>query len=250
MKAFLAAALAFGALVLATPVAAYLLRHQLVDRGAGGLLAVLGLGVVLLALCGVCLALFARAARRAIASPVPPAAAHAASSAALMTAFAFDADDLDANRQGRLSARQRVNLRATNQAMVIMGTVMVGVTYLFLAAMPLLMSDRATTSADGTIGLIIGTAIITVLLLGSFARGYWQMRGQVHGWVRVADGVAAPAVMGGDTAATQAVRTSRVGTLAVPLVAAGQETALMAGRRYRVYYLPGPLPRVLSVDEA
>jgi hypothetical protein len=167
-----------------------------------------------------------------------------------MTAFAFDADDLDANRQGRLSARQRVNLRATNQAMVIMGTVMVGVTYLFLAFMPSLMGDGATSSADGTVGLIIGTGIITLLLLGSFVHGYWQMRGQVHGWVRVADGVAAPAAMGGDTAAMQAVRTSRVGTLAVPLVSSEQETALMAGRRYRVYYLPGPVPRVLSVEEA
>jgi len=249
MRAFLAAALAFGGLVLATPVAAYLLRDRLAGGGPAGLLTVLAIGVVLLGLCGGCLALFGRAARHAIQPPAPPAA-HAASTAALMTAFAFDADDLDANRQGRLSARQRVNLRASNQAMVIMGAVMVGVTYLFLAFMPSLMNDRATTTTDGTIALVIGTGLITLLLLASFAHGYWQMRGQVHGWVRVSDGVAAPAVLGGDSAATQAVRTSRVGRLAVPLVSAEQEAALVSGVRYRVYYLPGPLPRVLSVDEA
>jgi hypothetical protein len=72
MKTFLAAALAFGALVLATPVVAYLLRHQLAGRGAGGLLTLLGVGLVMLGLCGVCLALFARAARHALQPPGSP----------------------------------------------------------------------------------------------------------------------------------------------------------------------------------
>jgi MFS family permease len=247
MKAFLAAALAFGGLVLATPVAAYLLRAQLNDRGLVSVLTFLGLGGVLLALCVVCLALFGRAARVAFRLPVEPTDQPPAM-AALMTAFAFDADDLEANRQRRLSSRQRVNLRASNQAMVIMGTVMIGVTYLFLAFMPWMMGDTAASGDDGQIGLVIGGVLITLLLLVSVVRGYWQMRGQVHGWVREADGVAAPPVMGGDSAATRSVRTSRVGPLAVPLVSGEQARALQPGVRYRVYYLPGPLPRVLSVD--
>ena len=131
-----------------------------------------------------------------------------------------------------------------------MGTVMVGVTYLFMAFMPWLMTDTAAPGTDGQIGLIIGGVLITLLLLVSVIRGYWQMRGQVHGLVRAADGVAAPPVMGGDSAMTRSVRTSRVGTLAVPLVSAEQAAALVPGGRYRVFYLPGPLPRVLSVDHA
>jgi hypothetical protein len=247
MKAFLAAALAFGGLVLATPVAAYLLRAQLNERGLISLLVFLGLGVVLLASCVVCLALFGRAARVAIRPPAAPAGQPPAV-AALMTAFSFDADDLEANRRGRLSSRQRVNLRASNQAMVIMGTVMIGVTYLFLAFMPWMMGDTAASGDDGKIGLVIGGVLITLLLLVSVVRGYWQMRGQVHGWVREAEGVAASPVVGGDSAVTRLVRTARVGTLAVPLVSADHARALQPGVRYRVYYLPGPLPRVLSVD--
>lgn len=127
MKAFLAAALAFGGLVLATPVAAYLLRAQLNNRGLVSLVTFAGVGAVLLALCGASLALFGRAARVALRPPEDPVDQPSAT-AALMSAFAFDAHDLEANRQGRLSPRQRLNLRATNQAMVIVGTVMIGVT--------------------------------------------------------------------------------------------------------------------------
>lgn len=249
MKAFLAAALAFGGLVLATPVAAYLMRARLNEGGMAGLFVFVGIGVVLLALCAVCLALFGRAARVALRPPGDPAGQPSAM-AALMTAFAFDATDLEANRQGCLSSRQRLNLRATNQAMVIMGTVMVGVTYLFMAFMPWLMTDAAAPGTDGQVGVIIAAVLVTLLLLVSFIRGYWQMRGQIHGWVGAADGVAAPPVMDGDSAMTRSVRTSRVGMLAVPLVSSEQAAALVHGARYRVYYLPGPLPRVLSVDHA
>lgn len=246
VTSMLAAALAFGGLVVATPIAAYLLRDSLSGGGPAAVVTFLTLGLVLLALCVACLALFGCAARRLVRPPAAPAGTD--TTVILMTAFAFDADDLDANRQGRLSARQRLNLRATNQVMIIMGTVMVGVTYLFLAFMPWLMNGSGSSSSADHLGYVVGVGLITALLSGSMLRGYWQMRGQVHGWVAVAHGAAEPPTRGTDPA-TRALLTARVGSLAVPLVSAEQASALVTGRLYRVYYLPGPLPRVLSVDE-
>lgn len=254
-RSFLVAALAFGALVFLTPGVAWLFRAPINRGGALGLVTLAAVAVLLLALSAGCLALFMRGHHRAL---VPPDLSRVATvvpdaERALMVAFGFDPDDLGANRAGRLSPRQHANLGASRVMMAIMATVMLGVTYLSLALMPVAMGtglvSGSTTRAADAAGYLVGVGIINALIGGSLVYGYRQMRDQLHGRMSVAEGPAGePSYDVEGPAATRSILTSRVGAVLVPLTTDAQVEALRTGVRYRIFHLAGPLARVLSIE--
>lgn len=167
-----------------------------------------------------------------------------------MLAFGFDPDDLQANRTGMLSARQRANLRVGRNAMVAMGTTMIGVTYLSLAFMPVALDASGTgVFSPDSAGLWIGVGIINALVGGSFLYTYRLVRDQVHQRLSVTEGPAGPPGHDGDGhPASRSIRTVRIGAVAVPVLNAEQVEAVRAGRAYRVSYIRAPIAIVLSID--
>jgi hypothetical protein len=253
----IAAAMTFGALILATPFLAIAFRDQLRGGGFGSLLLLLALMGLLLALSLGCLVLFLRAYRRAIVPPNHSAieAFVAEPQRTIMRAFAFDPDDLAANRAGRLSERQRINVRSVRSIMLIIGAVMMGVTVLSMTWIPRLIgggeSGPAATGSLGRMGVWLPFGVVGLLVGGAFARGYWSLRDQFHGRLSVAEGEAALVQQqaGSATAAGAAgARTMQIGGVRLPMFDRAQRAALKAGVRYRVYYLRGPAPRVMAVE--
>lgn len=243
--------MAFGALVVLTPVAALILREPLNRGGIVGLLTLYGLGAVLLALSIGCLALFLRGFAQAT---IPPDHGHldiaTIDEQALMRAFDFDPEDLRANRAGELSARQRANLRAGRTAMLIVGATMLGVTYLSITAVPALMQWVTPGPAPGAMngtGTWIVLAIITILVGSSFLYGYRQVRHQLHLQLSFAEGRAGEGPAG-TTVPPHSPRSVPVGDVAVPILRRSQAAALRAGQWYRVCYVRAPIPIVLSID--
>jgi len=250
----LGAALAFGMLVLATPFIAYLFRTPINNGGVLGLLTLFGLSAVLLLLSIGSLMLFLRGHARALTPPRHDDldASVPSDQRALMLAFAFDAEDLCANRAGGLSARQRANLRAGRHGMFAMGATMLGVTYLGLATMPVLLGagdGRTSILSSDAAGMWIGAGVITAIIGVSFLYTYRHVRDQVHDRMSIAEGVAGPPGHDGDGhPASRSVRTVPIGGVAVPVLEAAQAEALREGRRYRVCYVRAPLAIVLSID--
>lgn len=249
-RAFLVAALAFASLVVAMPALAYLFRDPINGGGWLSLVTLVSLSLGSLVLSAGCLALFARGHRRAMR---PPDHARGWDSSTddqrrLMKAFGFDADDLDANRAGRLSERQRANLRAHRQMMGIMLGLMLGVIYLSVGLIPVVLGPlpagaSATTSGDDA-GLIMGIGLINALVLLSCLYTYWLLRDQIHARLSVVEGVAGPAP------ATSRVPSLGIGPVAIPVIGAEQTSALAEGARYRVCFIRGPAPIVLSIEPA
>lgn len=249
-----AAAVTFGALILGTPFLALAFRDSLSGGGIKALVLLLALLGLLLALSIGCLALFLRAYRRAITPPDHSAIETfvAEPQRALMRAFAFDPDDLAANRAGRLSDRQRANVRAVRSVMLIIGGVMVGVTALSLTWLPAMIgggeSGPAAPGSLGAIGAWLPFSLVGLLVGGAFARSYWMLRDQIHGRLSAAEGEASPARRRAASGQMAGVRSMQVGDLRLPMFDEAQRATLEAGVRYRVYYLRGPAPRVMAID--
>lgn len=249
-----AAAVVFGALVLATPFIALPFRDQLQRGGLGSVFVLTGLTLFVFALSIGCLGLFLRASAGIFAKPDHSAIETFTSEPqqALMRAFDFDGDDLAANRDGRLSSRQRANLRAGRAVMLIIGAVMVGVTALSVTVMPLLIaggeSGPAAPGSLGRLGAWLPIGLIGLLVGGAFARAYWTHRDQLHGRLSVVEGEAGSTRRGAGPATMRGVGSVEVGGVAVPVLDPAQQAALRLGARYRVYYLRGPMPRVMAIE--
>ena len=250
----IAAASTFGALILATPFLALAFRDQLRGEGVLSLLLLLGLLGLLLALSLGCLWLFLRAYRRAITPPDHSAVDTfvAEPQRPLMRAFGFDPEDLAANRAGRLSERQRANVRAVRSVMLIIGGVMIGVTALNLTWLPTVIGGGecgpAATGALGPAGVWLPVGIIGRLVGGALARSYWMLRDQIHGRLSTAEGEARPAPRLAVSRRTAGVPCLQIGDLRLPLFDQAQRAALETGARYRIHYLRGPTPRVMAID--
>jgi len=182
---------------VATPFIAYLFRTPINNGGVLGLLTLFALSAVLLLLSVGSLMLFLRGHARALTpsrhddldARVP------SDQRALMLAFAFDAEDLRANRAGELSARQRANLRAGRHGMIAMGATMLGVTYLGLATLPVLLGAgdlRTSVLSSDAAGMWIGVGLIIAIIGVSFLYTCRHVRDQVHDRMSIAEGVAGP----------------------------------------------------------
>jgi hypothetical protein len=162
---------------------------------------------------------------------------------ALRRAFRFDGADLRANRAGRLSPRQEARLRAGHTgmrlALAVFALVMLGTVGIVAFA----NRDLAVGALGGDDRVAVGAIAAVVVAVVAF--GYWQSRGYMSAArsrrVEVATG-AATVVEGEEHV--------RIGPTRLRLAGEEQRGAFTPGIEYRVYYLAGTVPFVLSAEVA
>ncbi len=161
--------------------------------------------------------------------------------------FLFYSSDLLANRAGRLSERQQARQQAAGVSlrlgMTIFIVVMVGT--LGVIAFASLQSGTSPSLTDPemltTLG-IAGGVIGLVILLSFLFSGRSYLKAARETKIQVAEGEAQPGKIKVDAAHFEI----KLGQTKIRLVTPEQLEAFEMGTAYRVYYLPGPIPTVLS----
>jgi hypothetical protein len=165
----------------------------------------------------------------------------------LRETFLFYSSDLLANRAGQLSERQQARQQAAGVSlrlgMTIFIVIMVGT--LGVIAFASLQSGTATSLTDpellNTLG--IASAVIGLIILLSYLfSGRNYMKAAKSSKIKVAEGEAQPGKIKADAAHFEI----KIGKSKIRLVTLGQFEAFEMGTAYRVYYLPGPIPTILS----
>ena len=176
----------------------------------------------------------------------------------LNTAFDFTDDDLVANRAGRLSPTQQAKMsKLRGQAQVanlVFGAIFVVILIVIaVVVLPGVLAPQPAGSSAVPPGII---ALVLVGVLGvivfSVFRSRRKLKG-VAGAVLTTEGEAktrSGLVEVGDGAGEAAVYRLTVGSVTFPLSSPDQLAPFVAGRRYRVYYVKGTLPVVVSAEEA
>jgi hypothetical protein len=163
---------------------------------------------------------------------------------ALRKAFGFEPADLAANRAGRLSARQTAVLRAGHGAMrlsfAVFALVMLG-----SAALVAVMAGgerRPGTSQAVPAGTALAVALVVIALGWGLSRRYLAAAAG-----RRLDVARGRAEIVATDAASHDVRL-RLGPTVLRFPSAAHLAPFQPGTEYRVYYLPGPMPLVLSAE--
>jgi len=164
----------------------------------------------------------------------------------LQATFFFSATDLNANRQGKLSSRQQARQRAvgTNMrlAMGVFILVMIG-----SLGVILLMNRPAGVTGDpngnGTTLLVMAAAVGIVILVGVLI-SLRYMTAAREKQISTAEGT----VKWGKIQAEQAIFELGIGTKKLRLLTEEQLVSFVEGEEYRVYYLNGRVPTILSAE--
>jgi hypothetical protein len=175
---------------------------------------------------------------------------------ALNTAFDFTDDDLVANRAGRLSPAQQARmskLRGRAQvANLVFGAVFVVILVVIaIIVLPGVLAPQPAGSSavpPGIIALVLA-GVLGVIVFSVF-RSRRKLQG-VAGAVLTTEGEAktrSGSVEVGDGAGEAAVYRLTVGSVTFPLSSADQLAPFLQGTRYRVYYVKGTLPVVVSAE--
>jgi hypothetical protein len=164
----------------------------------------------------------------------------------LRETFLFYSSDLLANRRGQLSARQQARQRAAGAsvrlASAIFILVMLGT--LGIIGYGLMKSTAVSGPADTLPTLLLAAGVIgMVILVGviTSARYTTSTRGKQIG---VAVGLA----QAGKARPDQANFPLKIGKTSLRLTTEEHLAAFQAGVEYRVYYLPGVVPVILSAE--
>lgn len=175
---------------------------------------------------------------------------------ALHTEFQFTDEDLVANRAGRLSPTQQARMtKKRGQAQVVnlvFGAIfLVILVVIAIIVLPGLLAPQPAGSSAVSPGII---ALVLVVVLGiivlSVLRSRRKLQG-VAGAVLTTEGEAktrSGMVEVGDGAGAAAVYRLTVGSVTFPLSSAAQLSPFTKGQRYRVYYVRGTLPIVVSAE--
>jgi hypothetical protein len=164
----------------------------------------------------------------------------------LRQTFFFSASDLRANRSGQFSPRQQARLQASGASiglslivftLVMLGTIGVSVVIsLASGATPDLTNNESRTTIlvlAGVIGLVI-------------VYGYFSSRKHIAATraktFKVAEGVAQVGKIRADAAHFEI----KIGRNRLRLPAQEQFDAFEPGTAYRIYFVPGPIPTILS----
>jgi hypothetical protein len=164
----------------------------------------------------------------------------------LRAAFVFQPADLRANRSGQISQRQAARLRAGSIGMrlgmavfvlVMLGTV--GIIALSTAQMGDAAGSSDTLVTVGTIGAV---ALVVIVIGWLASRGH--MAAARSRQINVAKG---PAAIVAQNASQNNIKI-KIGTTTLRLSTLEQLLAFQPGAEYRVYYLAGPVPPILSAE--
>ncbi len=165
----------------------------------------------------------------------------------LRKTFLFYSRDLLANRAGRLSERQQARQQAAGVSlrlgMTVFIIIMLGT--LGVIAFASLQSGTSQSLTDPemltTLGIAGGVIGMIILLSYLFSgRNYIQAAKATQ--VKVAEGEAQRGKIKEDSAHFEL----KLGKTKIRLVMLEQLDAFEVGTAYRVYYLPGPIPTILS----
>jgi hypothetical protein len=161
----------------------------------------------------------------------------------LRAAFVFQPADLRANRSGQISQRQAARLRAggigMRLGMAVFALVMLGTVGIIALSTAQMGGGSDTLVTVGTVGAVA----LVVMVIGWLAsRGY--MAAARSRQINVAKGPAAIVAQSAD----QNNIKIKIGTTALRLSTLEQLLAFQPGAEYRVYYLAGPAPTILSAE--
>jgi hypothetical protein len=164
----------------------------------------------------------------------------------LRAAFVFQPADLRANRSGQISQRQAARLRAgrvgMRLGMAVFVVVMLGTVGIIALSSMQMGSAAGSSDMLMTVG-ILGAVVLAVIVIGWLSsRGY--MAAARSQQINVAAG---PAAIVAQNVAQNNIKV-KIGATTLRLLTLEQLSAFQTGTEYRVYYLAGPVPTILSAE--
>jgi len=166
----------------------------------------------------------------------------------LQMTFLFQPADLRANRNGRLTPRQQARLHhagvSMRMAMAVFVIVMLGT-----AAIAILASWRsgafagASSQANFTTYAILAAVVFAVIVIGFLASRKAMVSTSSRQFF-IATGTAAVGRVRPESANYEL----KIGATKLRLLTQEQLQAFQPGVEYRVFYLPGPAPTILSAE--
>jgi hypothetical protein len=164
----------------------------------------------------------------------------------LQAAFVFQPADLRANRSGQISQRQLARLRAGRTgmrlAMAVFVLVMLGTLGIIALSTMQIGGPAGSNDTTMTVG-ILGAVVLVVIVIGWLSsRGY--MAAARSRQISVAKGTAS---IVSQNAAQNSIKI-KIGATTLRLLTLEQLSAFQPGAEYRVYYLAGPVPTILSAE--
>lgn len=164
----------------------------------------------------------------------------------LQAAFLFSAEEVLANRQGKFSERQQARQRAAGTNLWLAAGVFVLVMLGSLGVILIMnLPSGATTNLqeENTALVVVAAVIVLVIMVGLGLSLRYMPIARVKR-VSVAEGKA----RWGRADADRANFELRIGTTKLRLLTVEQLGAFIEGEEYRVYFLKGPVPTILSAE--
>ncbi|HET9224430.1 MAG TPA: hypothetical protein VFO07_18095 [Roseiflexaceae bacterium] len=164
----------------------------------------------------------------------------------LRAAFVFQPADLRANRSGQISQRQAARLRAGSigmrLGMAMFVVVMLGTLGIVALSTMQMGGPPGTNDTAMTTG-IFGAVVLVVIVIGWLSSRKYMAAAHSR-QINVAKG---PAAIVAQNPAQNDIKI-KIGATTLRLLTMGQLSAFQPGAEYRVYYLAGPVPTILSAE--
>jgi hypothetical protein len=166
----------------------------------------------------------------------------------LQNAFLFHPADVRANRSGQLSPRQQARKRAGGKTMLLAMGIFVVVMLCTIGIVAFAAWQSGTFGGPDNRDMLISMAGIAVgvgmVILIGFLTSWRYMRTTLSKQISVAEGSAAF----GKVRAEAAHFEIKIGATNLRLLTEEQQTAFQPGIEYRVFFLAGPAPTILSAE--
>lgn len=168
--------------------------------------------------------------------------------AKLRETFHFNSRDLLANRAGKLSERQKarqsaagVSLKVGIAVFVIVMLGSLGIVFFFSSATG---ANEGASRFDTLVGGGVVVGVTALILIVSLFSSRKHLAATKEKQIQRAEGEASPGKVRADAAHFEV----KIGRTKIRLVTQGQLETFQMGESYRVYFLPGPIPTILSAE--
>lgn len=166
----------------------------------------------------------------------------------LRETFHFSGNDLLANRQGQLSPRQQARQQATGAGIklavaafmiVLLGTIGLIVVFSLGSGATQSLAER-----DSLISFAIAGVVIALIAVVSYFSSRKQIAATASKTIQIAEGELQHGKMRPDSGHFEI----KIGGHKIRLLTPTQLDAFQVGTPYRIYYLKGPVPTILSAE--
>lgn len=166
----------------------------------------------------------------------------------LRETFHFSSNDLLANRQGRLSPLQQARQQATGVGIKLGVAVFI---FVLLGSIGLIVAfsvdtgpTKSASNQDFLTNLIIASIVIGLIILVSYFSSRKHIATTQSKTIQIAEGEVQHGKMRPDSAHFEI----KIGNNKIRLLTYEQLEAFQVGTAYRIYYLKGPVPTILSAE--